>query len=411
MRIDSFRSVFILSLFLIVLYETLMLPLALSGISFQKILLTCLLWVVIILALLNLIKTLKIFREDCPKTHRILIYMLFAWHIFNIARGLKSLEVPLSTAFGNIYNILGLLTPLSIGFAMNLSNVNKLFNYVKLITPIFLPSLILLFICGDEGVINILGILIIILWPVLFLSPLGLYFKRHKLNLFLLSLTMCAAAYIIGDRTLLLRLLLLIFTMPFLFFTRKGILKWMRKYLIFLVLIPFFLLAWSINSGESIFKFTKQSTSGDDLLHDTRTFLYIEVFEDLTNAKSLWIGKGAMGTYYSDFFHHSGGDTENRNHVEVGVLSIMLKMGIIGYLLHAAILLSAAYMGMYRSNNSVSFGIGLILLQYFGLMFLKYPIAFTLDNFLLWFFIGISSSRRFRQMSDFDLLKNKAVLI
>jgi len=114
-----------------------------------------------------------------------------------------------------------------------------------------------------------------------------------------------------------------------------------------------------------------------------------------------------MGTYFSDFFHSTGGDIDTRNHVEVGVLSIMLKTGIIGLFLHAGILLFAAYLGMYKSKNLFSFGIGLILLQYFDLQFIKYPMAFTLDNFLLWFFIGLSFSKELRQMSDLDILKKK----
>ena len=407
MRTPLFSSIFVVSLFLVLLYETLMLSTSLTGQSFQKILLTSLLWVAIPLTLLNLVKKFKIFRTDFPKPCRRLLYILFIWHIFNIIRGLIDLEVPISTAFGNIYNILGLLTPLAIGYALNLNNINKLFQFLMLISVVYLPIFALsLMIGGEEGPYKVLENAVVCLWPVLFIWPVGIYSIGRNIKILLLALIIFSAALLTGDRTLLLRIILLAVTVSFLVLLRIGIFNWIRKYLFVLALIPFYLFGLSVSSGESVFN-QNQRTSGDDLLHDTRTFLYVEVLNDLKDSKSLWIGKGAMGTYFSDFFHSTGGDIDTRNHVEVGVLSIMLKTGIIGLFLHAGILLFAAYLGMYKSKNLFSFGIGLILLQYFDLQFIKYPMAFTLDNFLLWFFIGLPFSKELRQMSDLDILKKK----
>ena len=71
---------------------------------------------------------------------------------------------------------------------------------------------------------------------------------------------------------------------------------------------------------------------------DTRTFLYTELFRDLTPAELLY-GRGFLGTYFSEYINElsptrdDAGDFYQRFGSEVGLLQLLLKGGLVYYLL------------------------------------------------------------------------------
>lgn len=398
-------SLFEFSLFLVLLYEIVMSIAAFTGVTFQKIVLTLLLWTVVLISIYLLIKNWSKVKHQFPVFAIVLYGLLLAVNILAIFRSVIYSEISLTTSFGNIYNSLGLLVPVSIIFSLRSQNVGKilkflffglLFSFVLFIPIVFLGAH-----CWQQ---RIQEAIIIALLPTAFVCPLIRYQGRRLAWLYLSVLVLFCTSYLSGDRTMSLRVVLVVVSTIYIFIYSKGLLKWVRRSMMLFSLVPFFLFFWSLSSGQSIFSLGTTRTSPEDLLHDTRTFLYVEVLEDLVETRSIWTGKGADGTYFSQFFHTTKGDTDTRNHVEVGVLSILLKTGVIGLTLNMGILLYASYVAIYKSKNIFSFGLGVILLLYFDLMFIKYPIAFTLDNFLLWFFIGLSFSKNFRLMTNSEFI-------
>ena len=165
------------------------------------------------------------------------------------------------------------------------------------------------------------------------------------------------------------------------------------------LILPFYFLFEGI-SGKSIFQ--QYASSGpvtqENLLSDSRTFLYYEVLTDLNYNHAFLIGKGINAGYKSDNFN-----TDKRTTVEVGFLQILLKTGFIGFLAYFALLISAVYNAFRKSNNIFCYGLGLTIVGYLVLFFLENVIAFNLLNIIIWFIVGVLHSKDLLLMSDKEI--------
>ena len=191
--------------------------------------------------------------------------------------------------------------------------------------------------------------------------------------------------------------------------------RFKKKWLLFLPLIslltPIVLLQQGMATWVSPFEKYLSFSDDDNLSTDTRTFLYNELYSDLVNNNKLVIGKGATGKYYSEYFSNFDGDSSLRINVEVGILSVLLKGGLIALALHLAILFTAVFYSFFRSNNTYVVGAGFIVLVHTLLMFIENIIIYNTYNFLIWFFVGLCLSKEVRQMSNsqiMNLLKQRS---
>ena len=99
----------------------------------------------------------------------------------------------------------------------------------------------------------------------------------------------------------------------------------------------------TISKDESFFQkisYFLSDTEYKNLTMDTRTFLYKETIDDMSLNKKMLLGKGPLGSYYSPFFGNLGftdiyGSPDHyiRSSVEVGLLHMLLKGGLIYILL------------------------------------------------------------------------------
>ncbi len=132
---------------------------------------------------------------------------------------------------------------------------------------------------------------------------------------------------------------------------------------------------------------------------DTRTFLYYEVFQDIRVNKSLLVGKGLNAGYDSPSFR-----TYRREVVEVGFLQILMKTGLVGFLLYSFILGSAIYKAIVRSNNQFIKMMGLFLTSYFIMLFIENQIAYNLLNVIVWIVVGFCQSPGLRNLNNREIL-------
>lgn len=172
--------------------------------------------------------------------------------------------------------------------------------------------------------------------------------------------------------------------------------------IIFCILMsPFYFLYLGIN-GKSVFKMTLgDSTEGysqGNLKSDTRTFLYFEVFQDLKISKAFIFGKGINAGYASDSF-----ETFNRTVVEVGFLQILIKSGIVGFLLYMTLIFSAIFKALSKSKNLFVKFLGLLLSGYVLMFFIENIIAFNLLNIIIWFVVGMCHSEGLRGLNDQEI--------
>jgi hypothetical protein len=173
--------------------------------------------------------------------------------------------------------------------------------------------------------------------------------------------------------------------------------------IVFLTLItPFYLLYLGVN-GKDVFKMVlgedkEQGYRQENLRSDTRTFLYVDVFQDLKINKAYVFGKGINAGYASDDF-----ETFNRLAVEVGFLQILLKSGIIGFLLYISLIISAIFKALNNSENFFLKYLGLLLCGYVLMFFLENIIAFNLFNVIVWCVVGMCHSKELRSLNDKEI--------
>jgi O-antigen ligase len=172
--------------------------------------------------------------------------------------------------------------------------------------------------------------------------------------------------------------------------------------LVFIVLlIPVVALYLGIQ-GQSIF----QVILGDDdtpysqlnPYADTRTFLYYEVLQDLQANDAFLFGKGLNAGYNSASFQ-----TYNREVVEVGFLQILMKTGIVGFILYISIIVSAVFKAIGKSRNLFIKALGLLLTGYIIMLFIENQIAYNLLNIIIWLVVGICHSEKLRKLDDREI--------
>jgi hypothetical protein len=201
------------------------------------------------------------------------------------------------------------------------------------------------------------------------------------------------------------RISLLFTTLIAIYFYHRFYFRWILYASFLLLIVPFFLLQTSLYNKQSVFEKYLSKINNTELKTDTRTFLYIELLEDLTMNNELVVGKGSNGTYYSSFFRNINIDTENRLTIEVGILAILLKGGLIASFLNLGILFSTIYLSFFRSNNIYVLGIGFMLLIHTLLLFVENLVSFSTYNFVIWFFIGVGLSKKIRSLDNTEIRK------
>lgn len=151
--------------------------------------------------------------------------------------------------------------------------------------------------------------------------------------------------------------------------------------------------------GQSVFQMTLGQNEGAysqlDPYADTRTFLYYEVFQDLRFNKAFLLGKGMNAGYMSEAFQ-----TYSRPVVEVSFLQIILKTGVVGFLLYISIIVSAIFKAIGKAKNLFIKSLGLLLAGYVIMVFIENQIAYNLLNVIIWIVIGICHSDELRGMDD-----------
>ena len=398
-------DLFSASLWLIFIYEFVMIVFALDGLSISKLIITIMLWLSVILVLFNFIKNYNRLSNHISRFHFTVLWLLISCNLINILRGITNEGTPITTTFGNVNTTLALLVPFFVAFSVKpiyLLRIHSFF-FKLLKTGIFVFVLFFIFSLGLLNIIQ-LEILKLFFLPTVFLiTTINFQNRKNKLTILIASFLLFYCAFVHGNRTMMLRELTLIAGLVTIYFYKKFNSKWILRTLFILLLVPLGLFQSSINSGDSAFKKHLSSISNEEMRTDTRTFLYVEVFSDLLENNALLFGKGSSSTYYSPYFNKYGGDTDSRLNVEVGVLSILLKTGLFGLFLYLILLISVIYCAFFKSNNLFVLGIGVMLLVYTGLLFIQNAIFYSGNTIYIWFFIGVCLSKKMRNMRNLEI--------
>ena len=412
-----YKNPFLVSTLCLIFYGVIANIFLLDGFSIGKILIALLLLISVVITISVFYKEYYKLKKSIPNYTYVLICIIILINAINIFRSIFTSDTGESifTIFGNPFSIPALFTPLAICYGIQLKNI-------RLLLPVLIWSAyigVLLLIIGNALNFRLESDLfmlvpITLLYTSQFLVPFSSYVKKYqRLAIYLICLLDLAYIGIfLGSRATILRISFLFLIVFFIGTFRRYGLFLARSVVITMLVFLSVTFSWSITTGESPFEYAlnsiQDSEGGDNNVSskvDTRTFLYTELYSDLVNTSTLMFGKGASGRYFSNYFDDIKGiEAPSRLTVEVGILGILLKTGLVAAVLNLIIFTSAAFMALWRSNNSLVLLAGVILSIHIFILFSENIYSYDLYNYLIWFFVGMCLSKEIRNLSNRQII-------
>lgn len=332
------------------------------------------------------------------KAPRNLYSLLLIYVFFHIIYGafLDKACVPL-TFWGNINFVPAFLLPLFLKMGMKKENMFwllKILTYFSLLTiPVYLVGYTYTLYVG---------------WTLFF----PLVFAKFLPKKLAIALVVSGVFYIMlcwnqGARTPAIRTALALAIMAYTFLKPLINRRVANLAAVVMIVVPFYYFFLYVTTGFSVFnnELSARSSSLGDNADDTRTFIYEEVLDDLRDTKTIWLGKGINGRYYSVYFSHSLGDNENRANPEVGLLSYLLKGGIVYTVIIFLLLFLSVIRTLSTKNNILAQIFGLLLVQHIFLLFIENIPQYTMYNVVIWCIIGFAFSPELCEIKEMEISK------
>jgi hypothetical protein len=203
------------------------------------------------------------------------------------------------------------------------------------------------------------------------------------------------------------------------FFWRNkiGVLNVMKRarhvFLILPILFLFLGLAgwfnvFLIGKSFSDLKIGIDNGASQEVFVDSRTSIYVDVFNQLVKDDAVVFGLGASGKTATSLVDVTSADfseiyKEGRRGTESGMLNYIQWGGLVGGLLYFLLFVKASYYGIYRSKNWFCIMLGLWV-AYKGLYsFIEDRIDFSISSIFILLSIGICMNKKIRQMTDIEM--------
>ncbi len=162
-----------------------------------------------------------------------------------------------------------------------------------------------------------------------------------------------------------------------------------------------------ISGSESSFTVNQYGElNEEDLLADTRTFLYVETLDTADFYNSWLFGRSPARGTMSDAF--GDGDLNERGERlgnEVAILNIFTWTGLVGVIFYGLIFYQASFFAITRSNNYFCKILGIYIAFRWGYGWVEDFTIFSLTYVLLWLMIGMCYSKQFREMNDSEFTR------
>lgn len=335
------------------------------------------------------VKSFRLNKSDIGFGFKMLMFLILVYNLVHIVyAAVWDTDVAYFTFFGNPEFQPVFMLPLVTFLGLNAEYFFPLFKGIGIYIWIAcVLCLLRLHVNQFEGVL------------LLFIISFAAYMpSKKRVTLFLVAIIYMVFCYIEDDRMAIIR-------------TIVGFTVWLVSYLplyrylkilkvIFLtsIVVPFYFITLFARTGYSVFEepetATRISRLGADNTGDTRTFLYEELFEDLSENDAWLLGKGLNGTYYSSYFDRKNVDADiaDRKGVEVGVLNYLLKGGIVQSILYLLLLVWSSYSCLFQSNSKAMMLVGFILLAHYIFLFVEEVPRYDIYNITIWFYIGLGFS-------------------
>lgn len=329
---------------------------------------------------------------------RLLIVLLLLWSLITLFRSLEPDGQTIITLFGHYLMGWAWLTPMAIVFGFNIHNWPNIFTFLSrvLLIAVILGVFALYYpVSYNIGLLECFSLL-----PLLVLS--FFYQRKGIKKIIILSIPVYLLVSLGVSQRVHYIVLIIILGFTFLQYIKESKFKLSKGIVLFLI----FLLGTTFVLGNFT-KIVNTFTKNKELSTDTRTFLFQELYLDLSKEELIY-GRGALGTYYSPYFEHIDnlgleGDSSVRSVNEVGYLEMILKGGYIMMALYILILLPAAYLGIFRSKNFITRMCGYFILIYLIIWSISFYPVYSAEYILLWMAAGTVISKKNRMFTNDDL--------
>jgi hypothetical protein len=311
-----------------------------------------------------------------------------------------------TTLFGNTQvGAMVFLLPFFIFFTVRRQIIWELKNILFLILIISIPISLYNIIVRNVESFNF----VIFLQCISFLYIFAPYLSKTKKYVILIAtILLLLVLILISERAVFLSLLSGILSYCLISFVKsKRVLIIIASAVIF---ISIAILSFGLYYKISVFEVLPQlfSDKSDDLAMDSRTFLYLELSDDLDRNNSWVFGKGILGSYYSLTMEMAAVngynvDSKNRIGIETGFLQYILKGGLLYLILYMIIMIIAIFRALKFANNDFLKIVAFMLVgRFFISTISEYP-AFDLKNIIFWILMGLCLSDKYLKLSNSDI--------
>lgn len=374
-----------------------------DGISVQKIVITSFLLFSFIAFLFLCYKNrAKILELSLGS--RIVFKALIIWSCVTIIRSFSLSIQDWVTNFGNMYMALAWLTPMLLILGLKIEN----WKIVLQTIPFMFSIMILAFFFIPFLELNAEWIWLLRLVNFVLLIGLYHYGLKGRLQAYLIIVIYLIVALLTERRMEFLYLAMvfgfLLMDKLFEVRIRKSFIKY-----IFIGFLSVFIIVFTVG-----YEYVSNIVASFIDFQDSRTFLFKELMQELNYTEKI-IGRGSLGTYFSEFMDHTKwyteeilkhkwwGDSATRITTEVGYLQMILKGGFIMLILNLLLFLYSSYLAIFKSNNKFIKRLGYFILILTIISLIEFRPAFTPIFFILWMAIGTVLNKKYRDMDDQEI--------
>ena len=347
-------------------------------------------------------------KSSVTKQTQLLFNSLLIWNIISLIRGVLLASDYWDWKFLFFSSLSFSFIPMAYYLGKNLAIVKTIFKFVINYLFPFGFLLIPLTLISNEELYS--RIMVPISLFIVFIPYMKL---KWKILIVLVAAT--SILMVLGFRSNIIKIsfsFILLFISFLAYYIHKN---WIKFILYALFLAPIALFTLAITDRYNVFsemgnedELYTLNKSGDEenLMTDTRTFLYAEVLSSLSNSGNWIMGESAIGSYKTDWFYDEGGAMKGKRYgSEVGILNILMRNGIIGVIIYFLLLVTVSYTAIQNSNNYLAKILGLFIAFRWTYSFVEEFTHYDLNFYFFWIVIGLVSSKYFRGMTDFEVKK------
>lgn len=377
------------------------------GVSNGSTLLTLMLNVLTVAGLLLLAVRFR-WREKMPASALLIFKFMMGWNLISLARGIFSAEVYWEWKVLLLGYVFAILVPVAIVLGLSYETSTKTLRFILRWVFVYGFAFVPIAYAYDTEMYS--RVVMAASLFILFVPYLSLRWR-----LLVLAVAVVSVAMDPSYRVNLLRIVISLGLLALYFgqgIIRKTVLNWIVG---LQLCLPLLFLYLGVTDQFNIFRDTVTTDSAvtvveggeireSNLSVDTRTLLYHEVFYSmLKRDSSFLIGEGGGAGYESDSFIDTVVNESGRASSEVGFLNLVLYSGAIGVVLYAAMLFTAAYYAINRSNNTLCKMLGIFLGAHWVIFFIEDITKLDMNFYFIWFTVGLCFSHRFRALTDVQL--------